>query len=1843
MRKLSALVCTVLFLTAFAKAQDNFVWIEAETPNAHKGITELNTWGHEYLSGHWLHISVDADKLDTIDGDAILLQYDFESPAGTFELWNRIGLEYIRSPFDWRIDDGEWKTAKPDDLTMDLMEIGFWCEIAWLKLGDVELTAGKHSLEIRIAKRTKPDGSPDRIIYASDCLCLYPGQFQPYSKYKPNEDHLTEKDIKAAEHIFKLEPTDREIRSGMFYRNEIPLNGTWEICRDDEYLPEPVAQPISQLPHTTRWSAIEVPGDKNTLRPDLQFAHRIWYRTRVYIPEEYSEQGFFIEFPKNNLNTTVYVNGQLCGFNKNPFAKFQIDISHAMKPGVNEIYVGIRDAWYARTEKADDPMKLRRTFNIPKSYFGNGFQDLVYPIWNHPQSGILVTPKLIKAGSVYVSDVFVKTSVEKKAVEVEVTVKNTTDKKVERLAIFYADDENVRGGTIRELFSRLLNVSLEPFEKKVFSISHPWENPVLWTPGNPHLYRLHVALFDREKTVDPIVNNQLNPTGAIDDTTFVQFGFREWSIDGKHFLLNGVPYRAWADCFTQPTKEQWLQFYRDSNQTAMRFWGTTWQGMPPEEALKFFDENGVVVRRSGIFDGQAIGYNAIENDPALRALNKAEDPAKEEIKMDLFRNWRDQMVAQVKGERNHPSIMLWSLENEILYINCINLYGGLMDAFEDEIIKGARMVKEVDPTRSSMVDGGGATKRGNPGEGKLAEEGSLPTAGRQQDGLEVHGDHYVVGDFTKYPDLAYEPHPEGGGRGRWIWDQNRPRFIGEEFYVNGYLPADFAAIGGESAFGGRTQAREAVGILLRMMTEGYRWNEYGGWHFWTDQHRAVDQYKSNAPIAVFCKEYDWTFEAGSQVERTFKIFNDTQKEETIFFDVQCGCGEAGNLDCKTPRFAYGRRVVVPAGRSVEFTETLQVPVFQESHADDKRGESSWTLRLSVEEQDRTGRIVFEDRKDASVLRNAPAISGERSLLVYDPNDSVTGWLDKQEIRYQAIDSLDDLADTWQFAVKFSQGRHPTAVAGASAIADRAAGNVAHSVSALLSAEYRTLPPGGQQPTFLPQPTFLTRHTFLPRWGGSSFVSPLYSPLFFAVESTTGDTKKHKENTILLIGTNAVTPENCDSTVLQTFAAQGNRVIVLEQKHPLRYSALPCEMEPASNEGRIGFMENESHPVFAHLRQKDFFTWTDGHILYRDAYKKPARGAKSLLQCDRRLENSAVVEVPVGQGVMILSQLLVSEKLEKSVVAKQLLGNMIQYAADYQLQYTPVIVCTDGLDANFLKELDAMQLKYKSVQSPNAVWSIRQLVDGHDKQGNIWSDFDLCKTVVILAATPENLKYLLTEKGMVFKHYGADGTILLHGLTPEGLAEFNQLVGVDHLIREFRRERVALPLRRSPLTQGLTLSDVAMSSGQRLFGWASDEYVASDTYSYVVDLYDIAPFATYRNDFEQMMSNGMLSADGWPYIVNLAVPDQPPFDFAIRMPKTVELTEVTWWGNTFYYPTTKIGWFFDGKSQDMQLFDVAPNTEPHTFALDPPLVGDNLTLRLADWQVVPDKGQLSGLDNIELKQKRPDDFDQRVKPLLNIGAMVHYPKQDGAPNDLSGIVLCNLKFLETESVPLNAVKKRNILATILRNLDAEFVESESIAAGTLLVYTPVNMAEKCNGFRSARGWLDNNFTFEAMPSGLQKFAGVTFDVYAFPTSPVPDCVIIRGENVEGIAVNQKGDALFFLHTMRLDARRNRNEIRDGKLFETLKYVVRYEDGEAVEIPIYAEQDIEHFRQSEVTAIPGAMLGWVRREEQSGDSTVAYVKQWNNPHPEKTITAIDIVRGAEPRGQTAVLAITVGSKP
>ena len=127
-------------------------------------------------------------------------------------------------------------------------------------------------------------------------------------------------------------------------------------------------------------------------------------------------------------------------------------------------------------------------------------------------------------------------------------------------------------------------------------------------------------------------------------------------------------------------------------------------------------------------------------------------------------------------------------------------------------------------------------------------------------------------------------------------------------------------------------------------------------------------------------------------------------------------------------------------------------------------------------------------------------------------------------------------------------------------------------------------------------------------------------------------------------------------------------------------------------------------MFAGLAQKDLFCWGDDNWLYRDAYVKPISGGKSILQCDLKLADTALVEMHAGQGVLLLSQLLIGEKLHSSVAAQYLLLNMVRYADGYKLVSVPVAAAVDG-NPPLAKALDTIGLKYVKARDPLAAIAV----------------------------------------------------------------------------------------------------------------------------------------------------------------------------------------------------------------------------------------------------------------------------------------------------------------------------------------------------------------------------------------------------------------------------------------------------------------------------------------------------------------------------------------------------------
>lgn len=1678
-----SLMLLVGLLAVAAGHAAEFAWIESEAPTAKSGPSSPGAWGtKEFLSGQTgINVEVAPDKLKSdVPADGIQLGYDFTlAAAGRYELWDRIGMEAIRSPFDWRVDNGAWQTVLPEQPTIDLVELGVWTQVAWIKLADADLTAGAHRLQIRLVPTTKPENGKDvprNILYRSDALCVYQGAFHPNGHRRPGELQASDEDQQAAAKAFAVKVPD-----AVGGRSETPLGGLWQVCRYDEMDVADRTGPTQTLPAADAafWSAIRVPSNKFTSKPELSFCHRLVYRTRLDVPAALAGRSFTLRLPSVNLMASVLVNGKFVGFTRAPFAQFDCDLTPAIVPGrVNEVAVVVKDSYYAISEKKSGK-SCRESFALPTSWIGDKnfiWQHFDFPIGSGyaGEAGLLEEPRLVVAGGVYASDVFAQTSVRGKKLSLAVTLHNpgaaprTVSVDARILPEGQSRPERVVAGQ---------TVTIPAGGDQTVTLDHPWDNPDLWWPDRPALYRAVTMLRDGN---------------ALLDTSDTVFGFREWEWNGSQFRLNGVPWQFFADTTVADGKnvDACLAYWRKSGQNMWRLWGRGFAGLSTSQFLDKMDRAGMPIRRSGIFDGQGANYlHQLANGP------------------ELFDHWLEQLTAQIREERNHPSVFIWSIENEVTFINSRNL--GLASRVEPEIERVAKAVMALDPTRPAMVDGG-----------NCLTNNSLP----------VNGVHYLEMAWRDYPDEAYtldegfRCHKEnllpGWGKNQWQLVPDRPIFMGESYYLRGSKPADYALFGGEACFTGwGPGTRRGAGLYAKMLAEGYRWQGVAAQHFWLggDDTGGL-QHNSWQPVCILCREWNWTFGAGQTISRNLRVCNDTRFDDPIqaTWELRIGGKKVAGAT-STERLAPGTH------RDLAVSFTLP-RVGQRTS-----GEFILTCQ-------RGGKEVFREVKPVAVFdpaADAKPSLGAGQLAVLDPKGGAAARLKARGVPFVAVDS-------------------PAAVPASAKV--------------------------------------------------------------------------------VLVGQDALSPRDATDPRWVSLAAAGARVLVLEQANPLKHLALPADLTPTNFVGRIAFSEDMTHPAFVGLDQPDFFTWSGDHVVYKNAYAKPTRGAVSLVQCDEQLSYTALAECPVNDGLLMTCQLVVGQKLGTDAAAQRLFDNLINYCAKYApiRRQTAVVVPDDTPTAKMLAESG---LRYDKMTDLRAA-----VTDGKHQ-------------VVVFAATPANLKTLAEAKAAVQAFCGKGGWLMAMGLAPDGLADFNRLVGVDHVLRPFELERVTLPAVRDPLTSGITGRDVAMQSSETIFPWAGDKYMVDDEFAWVVDGDDIAPFCTIPGatagdhaaakakaaDWPRNLVNGFTSADAWKLIHYLGA-DNPVVTLTLPRPETI--TDLGIVLNTHYRKATRVNLYYDDDPAPVTL-TTQPNNERQDFTLKPRRA-TKLKIELAAFD---NPGVTTGIDNLWIKVDRSAQWRERVKPLLNVGGLVKYPMGSG------GLVLNQLLIKPTEAVPDNAQKKRAITASLLRNLHATFAGGK-VLAGSNLTFAPVPLGDQCNAFMTKdRGWFGGARDIAHLPVGRQSLVGAVYQITDFRTSPVPSCVMLAGPGAKGnlpktatVKIGAKADALYLLHTFNKvqDWRRNKPDEQPPVV---ANYIVHYADGQIAEVPVRLGEGVDHWISANPVGLKSAALAWCAPfpGDTSADQACVYQLAWTNPRPDVAITSTELGYGPDGSrwGTPALLAVSVGT--
>jgi beta-galactosidase len=469
--------------------------------------------------------------------------------------------------------------------------------------------------------------------------------------------------------------------------------------------------------------------------------------------------------------------------------------------------------------------------------------------------------------------------------------------------------------------------------------------------------------------------------------------------------------------------------------------------------------------------------------------------------------------------------------------------------------------------------------------------------------------------------------------------------------------------------------------------------------------------------------------------------------------------------------------------------------------------------------------------------------------------------------------------------------------------------------------------------------------------------------------------------------------------------------------------------------------------------------------------------------------------------------------------------------------------------------------------------------------------------------------------------------MLWDVTEKGLQPFNEIVGVDHVMRPFRMERVSLPAKRDPLLAGLSNRDVALEGTEKIYPWAGDRYPANDTFTNIVDLDDIAPFGkSAKTAFGwSQMTNGLTTADSWKFIYyhNLKEQGDKPI-WEAEFPKEAEITRFSIMINTDYNRINKIRLIFDDNPKNSVTLDL--KTDPQLrqdFDISPRRFKKIAVQPLA-WRELS-KTPVIGVDKIWITVNHDEDYRNKVVPLLNIGGLVRYKFGKGA------IILNQLRIQAAEPNPVNAEKKQSIMSTLLRNMGAAFAAEKTLIAGANMNYRPIPLGDKCNQYLTGeRGWIDGQPNMGQFPVGDQKLAGVAYAIRDFKTSPLPSCIMLAGpgmkgelaKSVSGIPVDEKADALFFLHTFHRvkDWRAEGDKKEPPPVFV---YVVKFADGKSVEIPVRYERGVGPWITAQPSGVAEAAVAWNAPLPKDPSKQMAvYQMMWKNPRPGETIKSIDV---------------------
>jgi len=400
------------------------------------------------------------------------------------------------------------------------------------------------------------------------------------------------------------------------------FNQDWKFILNDPKNAELYSRAVQEDYNDSTWERVDLPHDwvihqpfdKGGDEPWSQQSRQgyfIWKNTGWYRKEfslgDISGKEIYLYFGCAYRNAEIFVNGKKAGAHAYGYTSFELCISSFVKPGKNLVAVrldngsDVPDRWYSGAGLFRG-VELRQKSQLHFKTWGLGVKAILQ---NNGTAEVKVTASI------------------------ENTSKDSEKKSTLNLII-----KNTKG---KEIDNNKIDIKIASQSETTIEHCFTINDPELWSDDNPKLYQ--VCAYTGE--VNGGVNN---------DYTEAKFGIRTIEmIAHKGFFINGKNIKLKGVCLHHDCgilgaafyKEAWrrrLLILKGMGCNAVR----TSHNPQAEEFLDLCDELGLYVIDECFDRWKSLAYEKIFEE-----------------------NWKSDLRGFILRDRNHPSVFLWSVGNEV--------------------------------------------------------------------------------------------------------------------------------------------------------------------------------------------------------------------------------------------------------------------------------------------------------------------------------------------------------------------------------------------------------------------------------------------------------------------------------------------------------------------------------------------------------------------------------------------------------------------------------------------------------------------------------------------------------------------------------------------------------------------------------------------------------------------------------------------------------------------------------------------------------------------------------------------------------------------------------------------------------------------------------------------------------------------------------------------------------------------------------------------------------------------------------------------------------------------------